>query len=162
MSADGTLLSADARWWALCAALSREASCWLLVDDRAATGFQGCSAAEAHEQKQLRCLAIRERERSRLCITDAPRLHRVCVLRQLWSGEDCDWLLRALRTAAAQDGWHTSRHRHYATTDYPIWGAAEAAAFVRRTVELRVLPCLYSEFGLLPGSLVLHESFLVR
>ena len=68
-------------------------------------------------------------------------------------------------TAAATDhgdGWQTARHAHYATTDFPLWRAAEAAAWVRARVAARVLPALCVVFGLPLGSLALRESFVVR
>ena len=71
---------------------------------------------------------------------------------------------RQVVTAAAEhdDGWQTKRHAHYATTDFPLWRAAEAAAWVRARIAARVLPALCAVFGLPLGSLALRESFVVR
>ncbi len=71
---------------------------------------------------------------------------------------------RQVVTAAAEhdDGWQTKRHAHYATTDFPLWRAAEAAAWVRARIAARVLPALCAVFDLPLGSLALRESFVVR
>jgi len=59
-------------------------------------------------------------------------------------------------------GWQTARHAHFATTDFPLWRAPEAAAWVRERVAARVLPAFCAVFGLRLGSLALRESFVVR
>ena len=69
--------------------------------------------------------------------------------------------LRQVAAAAAAGhgegaGWQTARHAHYATTDFPLWRAPEAAAWVRARVAARVLPAFCTVFGLRRGSLALQ------
>ena len=117
---------------------------------------------EGEQRNYARRSELRCRRRANLCIDSRPHLHRVHVLRAMWSGSECDWLLRELTDGAARDGWQLKRHLHHSTFDYPVWRAARAHAFVRRALAEAILPAMSQLFCIPLPTLSHRETFLVR
>lgn len=84
------------------------------------------------------------------------------LLRGVLGRDECAALWRQVARAAAHDGWQTARHAHFATTDFALWRAPEAAAWARARVASRVLPALSTLYGIPLERLALRESFVVR
>ncbi|CAK0821603.1 unnamed protein product, partial [Prorocentrum cordatum] len=90
---------------------------------------------------------------------------QVYTLEQVWTPQECDEVLAAVRAAAAanaasaaatgtqalSDGWTTERHAAYATTDLPCSAVPAISAWVRSSVRSRVFPKLAQRHGWLPA-----------
>ena len=129
-------------------------------------GSGGSGTTEEAQEAQLHAAFVRvdikERARLRLDVAGRLELHEAHLLRALFTPDECAWLVAELTRSAAHDGWQTARHRHYATTDAPLWRAAKAAAWVRRRLGSTVLPAFSELFGIARHRLALRESFVVR
>ena len=135
-----------------------------------------CAAAMAEDGGEAPCASdgevqthaafvrvdVKERNRLRLCIDGRPRLRTPHVLRALLSRGECEALAHQVARAAARDGWQQKRHAHYATTDFALWRAPAAAAWVRERVARHVLPAIARLYDIAPSRLALRESFVVR
>ena len=61
--------------------------------------------------------------------------------------ERCARLLRDAHAAAALHGWSKSRHRHYATTDVPLWRIAASHPWVRLAIDSELHPAVGGVLG---------------
>lgn len=89
------------------------------------------------------------------CVSQgAPTLDQVTNFRflqaasQVWSVEDCEFVLGAVKEAVAsrQEGWTTDRHAAYATTDVPCSEIPSVNTWVRESLTQRVFPELLSSY----------------
>jgi len=132
----------------------------------ASTAVVSTGGSGTTEEAQLHAAFVRvdvkERARRRLDVTARLELHEAHLLRALLTPGECEWLIAEVTHAVAHDGWQTARHRHFATTDVPLWRAAKAAAWVRRRLGSTVLPLFSEMFGIAQHRLALRESFVVR
>ena len=125
---------------------------------------EGGDAAEAEREsaRRLHWMSVRERYRDRLDVSTRPPMRLAHLLRGVWSGEQCEWLVAEVRRAACLHGWSSARHRNYATVDLPLWRVPAAAAWVRAQMRDIILPRMGAAFGISPSRLHLCEAFIVR
>ena len=77
-----------------------------------------------------------------------PHLRQVYTLKAVWSQDECDFVLQAVKAAVSKSsGWTTDRHAAYATTDMPCSRVQEVDAWVRESLAQRVLPELAKRHG---------------
>ena len=77
-----------------------------------------------------------------------PYLRQVYTLKAVWSQDECDFVLQAVKAAVSKSsGWTTDRHAAYATTDMPCSRVQEVDAWVRESLAQRVLPELAKRHG---------------
>ena len=100
-------------------------------------------------------------------LLDVPaHLRKVYTLKAVWSHEDCDFVLTAVKAAVDRSsGWTTDRHAAYATTDIPCRQISEVDAWVRSSLSERVLPELAKRHGWGDGSgscLYFRDLFFVQ
>ena len=117
--------------------------------------------SDRQHARTLRRVELRERKKEALGIESRPRLHACHLLTTFWSAERCAALLRDAHAAASLHGWTKARHRHYATTDVPLWRVSSSHAWVRAAVDAELLPALGAAYGILPSRLALREAFVV-
>ena len=117
--------------------------------------------SDRQHARTLRRVELRERKKEALSIDSRPRLHACHLLKGAWSRERCARLLADAHETAALHGWTTARHRHYATTDVPLWRIAASHAWVREAIDTELLPAVGAVYGLSPERLSLREGFVV-
>lgn len=76
-------------------------------------------------------------------------LRKCYTLEKVWSVEECNFVLHALKDAVSkrESGWTTDRHVAYATTDVPCKDVPEVDAWVRESLSKRVFSKLASRHG---------------
>jgi hypothetical protein len=106
-------------------------------------------------------IAMRERNRLRLSIEERPPLHTPFVLPHLLPSEQCLDLVKGAERLAASRGWHSKRHRHYATVDMPLSDLPHRLYIeARAAIDDQVLPNMRRSFSCRP--LRVREAFLVK
>ena len=120
-------------------------------------------ASDRKHAATVRRVELRERRREALRVEERPSLHAVHRLRGAWPKERCERLLAAARDAASLHGWSTGRHRHYPTTDLPLWRLGGATMrWVMQALESELLPAAAAAFRIPLASLRVRESFVAR
>lgn len=82
--------------------------------------------------------------------------------KQLWSKDECETVLKAVLSTADSEGWQTTRHQSYATTDLPSYFVLEVDGWVRSSLYQRLWPLLYESYEVLPEDVEFRELFYVK
>lgn len=110
--------------------------------------FEDPEALEVLKQKALLAKeAAKLRSASQLEVPD--HLRQSYTIPKVWSAEECNFVLNALKDAVSkrESGWTTDRHAAYATTDVPCSEVTEIDAWVRESLSTRVFSKLASRHG---------------
>eukprot|EP00435_Cladocopium_sp_Y103_P064925 s576_g26.t1 len=110
--------------------------------------FEDPDGLEALKQKdQLAKEASKLRAAKQLEVPD--HLRQSYTLPKIWTLEECNFVLNALKDAVSkrESGWTTDRHAAYATTDVPCSEVAEIDAWVRESLSKRVFSKLSARHG---------------
>eukprot|EP00438_Fugacium_kawagutii_P003505 Skav218386 [mRNA] locus=scaffold2066:404308:405384:- [translate_table: standard] len=110
--------------------------------------FEDPEALEVLKQKALLAQeSAKLRSASQLEVPD--HLRQSYTIPKVWSAEECNFVLNALKDAVSkrESGWTTDRHAAYATTDVPCSEVTEIDAWVRESLSTRVFSKLASRHG---------------
>jgi len=153
-NADSTLVDYDGFTAMELAQLGRKERVFALLQHlkpeapEAPDGLEALEALEALKQKdRLAKEASKLRAAKQLEVPD--HLRQSYTLPKIWTLEECNFVLNALKDAVSkrESGWTTDRHAAYATTDVPCSEVAEIDAWVRESLSKRVFSKLSARHG---------------
>lgn len=87
---------------------------------------------------------------------------------QVFSTQECQYIVQEAEYIADQMGWTTNRHGNYPTTDIPLVELPNTLRFLKRTLVERIYPLLRTQFqeflppGDAPFKLRVADGFIVK